>query len=81
MWGERAKALDAGRDLDRVLTTNDLVTGENVFVAATGITDGEMLRGVRYSGERATTSSLVMRSKSSIIRQMESTYQLSRLTA
>ncbi|MER5466757.1 class II fructose-bisphosphatase [Streptomyces sp. NPDC002668] len=78
---ERNKALDAGHDLDRVLTTDDLVSGENVFFAATGITDGELLRGVRYGAERATTSSLVMRSKSGTIRQMESTYQLSRLPA
>ncbi|WP_406733550.1 class II fructose-bisphosphatase [Streptomyces sp. NBC_01794] len=78
---ERNKALEAGHDLDRVLTTNDLVSGENVFFAATGITDGELLRGVRYEAERATTCSLVMRSKSGTIRRMESIYQLSRLPA
>ena len=78
---ERTKGLDTGHDLDRVLSTNDLVSGENVFFAATGITDGELLRGVRHSGERASTSSLVMRSKSGTIRQVESTYQLSRLPA
>ena len=45
---ERQRAIDAGHDLDRVLMTDDLVTGENVFFVATGITDGELLRGVRY---------------------------------
>ena len=49
---ERQKAIDAGHDLDRVLTTDDLVTGDNVFFVATGITDGELLRGVRYRGGR-----------------------------
>jgi fructose-1,6-bisphosphatase II len=78
---ERAKAIDAGHDLDRVLTTDDLVRGDNVFFVATGITDGEMLRGVRYSPETARTSSLVMRSKSGTIRQIESTHKLSKLRA
>jgi fructose-1,6-bisphosphatase II len=78
---ERAKALDAGHDLDRVLFTDDLVSGENVFFVATGITDGELLRGVRYRAETATTSSLVMRSKSGTIRQIDSTHQLSKLRA
>ena len=45
---ERQKAIDAGHDLDRVLTARDLVTGEDIFFSATGITDGELLRGVRY---------------------------------
>ncbi|MDN3290529.1 class II fructose-bisphosphatase, partial [Streptomyces thermocarboxydus] len=52
---ERQRAVDAGHDLDRVLTTEDLVTGDNVFFVATGITDGELLRGVRYRSETATT--------------------------
>ncbi len=78
---ERQRALDAGHDLDRVLTTNDLVSGENVFFVATGITDGELLRGVRYRSETATTSSLVMRSKSGTIRQIDSTHRLAKLRA
>ena len=78
---ERQRALDAGHDLDRVLLTDDLVSGENVFFVATGITDGELLRGVRYRAETATTSSLVMRSKSGTIRQIDSTHRLSKLRA
>src|SRR5205807_5347230 len=61
---ERRKALDAGHDLDRVLGTSDLVTGDNAFFCATGITDGELLRGVRYRAGGCTTQSIVMRSKS-----------------
>ncbi|WP_127358440.1 class II fructose-bisphosphatase [Actinacidiphila soli] len=78
---ERQRALDAGHDLDRVLSTNDLVSGENVFFVATGITDGELLRGVRYRAETATTESLVVRSKSGTIRQIDSTHRLSKLRA
>ncbi|MFG2817786.1 class II fructose-bisphosphatase [Kitasatospora sp. NPDC048365] len=78
---ERQKALDAGHDLDRVLSTNDLVSGENVFFVATGITDGELLRGVHYRQETATTSSLVMRSKSGTIREVHATHRLSKLRA
>jgi fructose-1,6-bisphosphatase II len=78
---ERQRAIDAGHDLDRVLTTDDLVSGENVFFVATGITGGELLSGVRYRAETATTSSLVMRSKSGTIRQVEATHRLSKLRA
>ncbi|GGZ42104.1 fructose-1,6-bisphosphatase [Streptomyces inusitatus] len=78
---ERRRALDAGHDLDRVLLTDDLVKGDNVFFVATGITDGELLRGVRYGGATATTQSLVMRSKSGTIRQIDSTHRLSKLRA
>ncbi|MET9642461.1 class II fructose-bisphosphatase [Streptomyces syringium] len=78
---ERQRALDAGHDLDQVLHTNDLVSGDNVFFVATGITDGELLRGVRYRAETATTQSLVMRSKSGTIRQIDSTHRLSKLRA
>jgi fructose-1,6-bisphosphatase II len=72
---ERRKALDAGHDLDRVLTTDDLVTSDNVFFVATGITDGELLRGVRYHGGGAETYSLVMRSKSGTIRSLASEHK------
>ncbi|MEU9137626.1 class II fructose-bisphosphatase [Streptomyces sp. NPDC048404] len=78
---ERQRAIDAGHDLDRVLTTNDLVSGENVFFVATGITDGELLRGVRYRSETATTESIVMRSKSGTVRQIRSEHRLSKLRA
>ncbi|GAQ54642.1 class II fructose-bisphosphatase [Streptomyces acidiscabies] len=78
---ERQRALDAGHDLDRVLTTEDLVTGENVFFVATGITDGELLRGVRYRSETATTDSIVMRSKSGTVRRIDSEHRLRKLRA
>jgi fructose-1,6-bisphosphatase II len=78
---ERRRALDAGHDLDRVLTTEDLVTGENVFFVATGITDGELLRGVRYRSQTATTDSIVMRSKSGTVRRIDSEHRLSKLRA
>jgi fructose-1,6-bisphosphatase II len=78
---ERDKALAAGHDLDAVLSTNDLVRGENCFFVATGITDGELLRGVRYRAGGATTHSLVMRSKSGTIRVIESFHQLAKLRA
>jgi fructose-1,6-bisphosphatase II len=64
---ERQAALDAGYDLDRVLTTDDLVAG-HAFFAATGISDGDLLQGVRYHGDRATTQSIVTRSQSGTVR-------------
>jgi fructose-1,6-bisphosphatase II len=76
---ERHKALEAGHDLTRVLTTDDLVTGENAFVAITGITDGELVRGVRYRAGGAITSSLVMRSKSGTVRRVDSEHRLDKL--
>jgi fructose-1,6-bisphosphatase II len=76
---ERAKAIDAGHDLDRVLSTDELVSGDDVFFVATGITDGEMLRGVRYKGGGATTHSLVMRSRSGTMRLIASEHQLTKL--
>ena len=78
---ERQRALDAGHDLSRVLTTDDLVTGEDVFFCATGITDGEILTGVRYGSHRAKTQSIVMRSRSGTIRVVSSDHQLDRLGA
>ena len=71
---ERQAALDQGYDLERVLSTDDLVGGEDVFFAATGVTDGDLLRGVRYRGEGATTDSLVMRAKSGTIRRIQATH-------
>jgi len=78
---ERRRALDAGHDLDRVLTTDDLVTSDDVFFAATGITDGELVDGVRYQHGHATTHSLVMRSRSGTIRSIKSEHQLWKLRA
>ncbi|MFJ7770913.1 class II fructose-bisphosphatase [Streptomyces sp. NPDC097107] len=78
---ERQRAIDAGHDLDRVLTTDDLVCGDNVFFVATGITDGELLRGVRYRSQTATTDSIVMRSKSGTVRRIDSEHRLSKLRA
>jgi fructose-1,6-bisphosphatase II len=78
---ERRKALDAGHDLDRVLGTDDLVTSDNVFFVATGITDGELLQGVRYRGGSASTHSIVMRSRSGTIRLIDSEHRLSKLRA
>ena len=78
---ERQKAIDAGHDLDAVLSTDDLVRSENCFFVATGITDGELLRGVRYRAGGATTHSLVMRSKSGTIRVIESHHQLRKLSS
>ncbi|UGQ09406.1 class II fructose-bisphosphatase [Yinghuangia sp. ASG 101] len=78
---ERQKAIDAGHDLNRVLLTDDLVSGDNVFFVATGITDGELLRGVRYRSSTALTSSLVMRSKSGTIRNIDSVHRLEKLRA
>jgi fructose-1,6-bisphosphatase II len=78
---ERGRAVAAGHDLDRVLLTDDLVRCDNVFFAATGITDGELLRGVRYSGGGATTQSLVMRSRSGTIRTVDAEHQLVKLRA
>jgi fructose-1,6-bisphosphatase II len=78
---ERQRALDAGHDLNRVLSTDDLVGGDDCFFVATGITDGELLRGVRYRSSTARTHSLVMRSRSGTIRSIESEHQLSKLRA
>lgn len=73
---EREKAIAAGHDLSRVLSTNDLVTGDDVFFAATGITDGELLRGVRFGPRGMTSHSLVMRGKSHTVRLIQSEHPL-----
>ncbi|MGI5154583.1 class II fructose-bisphosphatase [Microbispora sp. CA-102843] len=78
---ERRKALDAGLDLGQVLTTDDLVRSDDVFFAATGITDGELMHGVRFQGGAAVTHSLVMRGRSGTIRKIESEHQLWKLGA
>ena len=76
---ERSELVNAGFDLDRVLTTDDLVSGEDVFVAATGVTTGALLRGVRYRSEAAVTDSIVMRSRSGTVRRIEATHALDKL--
>ncbi len=76
---ERRQALEQGFDLARVFTTNHLVRGDNVFFAATGITDGELLQGVHYYANTATTDSLVLRSRSGTIRHIQATHPLEKL--
>jgi fructose-1,6-bisphosphatase II len=76
---ERQELVDAGLDPDRVLTTGDLVAGEDVFVAATGVTTGALLRGVRYLPGGAVTDSIVMRSRSGTVRRIEATHAFDKL--
>ena len=76
---ERNAALEAGYDLERVLTQDDLVNSDNCFFAATGITDGELLKGVHYDNRGATTQSLVMRSKSGTVRVVNARHRLDKL--
>jgi fructose-1,6-bisphosphatase II len=77
---ERRAATDAGYDLGRVLTHDDLVRGEDVFFSATGVTDGDVLQGVRYEGARgASTESLVMRSRSGTVRRIQSRHDRDKL--
>ena len=76
---ERQKLVDAGYDLDRVLTTDDLVGGEEVFFAATGVTTGALLKGVRYTPEGAITDSIVMRSRSGTVRRIEAFHSFEKL--
>ncbi|MBB4688486.1 class II fructose-bisphosphatase [Amycolatopsis jiangsuensis] len=78
---ERDKALAAGHDLDRILLNDDLVTGDNVFFCATGVTDGDLLRGVHYRAGGATTQSIVMRSKSGTVRLIDGYHRLEKLRA
>jgi len=78
--GEREAAVEAGYDLAHVLTHDDLVRGDDVFFSATGVTDGDVLAGVRYMGTRgASTESLVMRSRSGTVRRIQSRHDRSKL--
>ena len=79
--GERQAAIDAGYDLDRVLTADDLCSGDDVFFSATGVTDGDVLQGVRYRGPGATTESLVMRSRSGTVRRVHARHDRAKLRA
>jgi fructose-1,6-bisphosphatase II len=76
---ERRKLVDAGYDVEKVLTTNDLVASENVFVAATGVTTGALLKGVRYTKNGAVTDSIVMRSRSGTVRKVEAEHRFEKL--
>jgi fructose-1,6-bisphosphatase II len=76
---ERTAALEAGYDLDKVLSTDDLVAGDNCFFSATGITDGELVQGVRFTEHGASTQSLVMRSKSGTWRKIDAVHRLEKL--
>ena len=76
---ERQTLVEAGYDPERVLTTDDLVGGDNVFVAATGVTDGALLRGVRFTPGGAMTDSIVMRSRSGTVRRIEAQHALDKL--
>ena len=79
---ERDAAVAAGYNLDEVLTGDDLVQGENAFFSATGVTDGDVLEGVRYQGDRgATTESLVMRSRSGTVRRVHARHDRAKLRA
>src|SRR5262245_10539688 len=77
--GERQALVDAGFDVDRVLQTDALVAGDDVFVAATGVTDGALLHGVRYTGTGAETASIVMRSRSGTVRRVEAWHRWGKL--
>jgi len=76
---ERRELIDAGLDLDRVLTTDDLVSGQDVFVAATGVTSGALLSGVKYTPSGAITDSIVMRSRSGTVRRVAATHAFDKL--
>jgi fructose-1,6-bisphosphatase II len=77
---EREKLVEADYDIDRVLSADDLVGGADVFVAATGVTDGALLRGVRYTPEGAVTDSIVMRSRSGTVRRIEAQHAFEKLS-
>jgi fructose-1,6-bisphosphatase II len=77
---ERQALLDAGLDPQRVLHTNDLVAGEDVFVAATGVTTGSLLRGVLYTPDGAITESIVMRSRSGTVRRIQAQHRFEKLS-
>ena len=76
---ERENVLNAGFDLEKVIYTDDLVSGDNCFFAATGVTDGELLRGVHYDSRGATTQSLLMRSKSGTVRSISARHPLDKI--
>jgi fructose-1,6-bisphosphatase II len=79
---EKTAALERGMDINKVLTADDLVSGDDVFFSASGVTDGDVLQGVRYQGDRgATTESLVMRSRSGTVRRISARHDRAKLRA
>jgi fructose-1,6-bisphosphatase II len=79
---ERKAALDAGYQLEKILTCDDLVAGDDAFFSATGVTDGDVLQGVRYQGDRgASTESLVMRSRSGTVRRISARHDRTKMRA
>jgi fructose-1,6-bisphosphatase II len=78
---ERRRLHEAGYEIEKVLTTDDLVRGDDVFVAATGVTSGALLRGVRYTPDGAVTDSIVMRSRSGTVRRVEAEHAFEKLSA
>jgi fructose-1,6-bisphosphatase II len=79
---EKTAALERGMDVNKVLTADDLVSGDDVFFSASGVTDGDVLQGVRYQGDRgATTESLVMRSRSGTVRRISARHDRAKLRA
>jgi fructose-1,6-bisphosphatase II len=76
---ERDEAVQAGYDLDQVLTTDTLVSGDDVFFAATGVTDGDLINGVRYRESAAVTQSIVMRSRSGTVRVVDALHRMEKL--
>jgi fructose-1,6-bisphosphatase II len=78
---EREAAVAAGYSLDQVLTCDDLVKGDNCFFSATGVTDGDVLGGVRYHGSSASTESLVMRSRSGTVRRISARHDRTKMRA
>jgi fructose-1,6-bisphosphatase II len=79
---ERGRAIEAGYELDRILTVDDLIKGDNVFFSATGVTDGDVLQGVRYTRDgHATTETLVMRTRSGTVRRVTARHDRAKLRA
>jgi fructose-1,6-bisphosphatase II len=76
---ERQQAIDAGYDLEKVLSTDDLVSGDDVFFACTGVTDGDLVEGIRYRGNSARTQSVVMRSRSGTVRIVDAIHRREKL--
>ncbi|HWH45120.1 MAG TPA: fructose-bisphosphatase class II, partial [Thermoleophilaceae bacterium] len=76
---ERQAAIDGGYDLDEILDVDRLVSGEDVFFAATGVTDGDVLRGAHYDAQGATTESLVTRSRSGTVRRIAARHDRAKL--
>jgi fructose-1,6-bisphosphatase II len=76
---ERQQLVEAGFDVDAVLTHDDLVSGDDVFVAATGVTGGSLIRGVRVVGDRIETESIVMRSRSGTVRRIVASHPLTKI--